>query len=214
MTHKVHPKIFRIRENLDWNSRWISKKNTPQYLEEDFKIREFLNKKLKDAGIEKIEIERFSGKINVIISTSRPGIIIGRGGEGIEKIRENLKNKILKLDKKTDLKIEIKGIKDPFAKANLVGQWIAQQIEKRMPFRRVLKQAISKVMFHKEIKGVRVQVSGRLDGKEIARTEWLKKGQLPRQTLRADIDYGEVRAYCTYGVIGIKVWIYKGEKFD
>jgi small subunit ribosomal protein S3 len=214
MTHKVHPKAFRIRDIADWDSRWISMKNTPQYLEEDLRIRDFLDKKLKEASIEKIEIERFPGKINIIISTARPGIVIGRGGEGIEMLIKYIKDKILKSDKKRILKIEIKGVKDPWIKAQLVAQWIAQQIEKRSRFRKVLKQAIGKVMVHKEAKGVRVQVSGRLDGKEIARREWLKEGRLPRQTLRADIDYGETAALCTYGKIGVKVWIYKGDKFD
>jgi len=214
MTHKVHPKIFRIKETSDWDSRWITQKNFPKYLEEDFKIREFLNKKLKEAGIDKIEIERFSGKINVVIFTARPGLVIGRGGEGIEKLRKELVKKILKIEKKTELKIEIKGVKDPWTKASLVSQWIAQQIEKRMPYRRILKKALSRVMAHREIKGVRAEVSGRLNGAEIAREEWLKQGRLPRQTLRADIDYAETRAYCTYGVIGVKVWIYKGEKFE
>ena len=213
MAHKVHPKIFRVKETADWNSRWISKKDFPKYLEEDFKIREFLNKKLKEAGVEKIEIERFSDKINIVILTFRPGLVIGRRGEGIEKLRANLINKVLKINKKRELKIEIKGIRDPWTKATLVSQWIAQQLEKRVRYRRVLKQALSKIMIHKEIKGARVEVAGRLSGTEIARREWLKKGQLPRQTLRADIDYGESRAYCTYGVIGVKVWIYKGEKF-
>ena len=214
MTHKVHPKSFRIKNISDWDSRWISKKNIPQYLEEDLNIRNFLDKKLKEASIEKIEIERYPGKISIIISTARPGIIIGRGGEGVEKIRNHIKDKILKADKKRVLKIEIRGIKNPWIKAQLVSQWIAQQIEKRSRFRRVLKQAISKVMVNKEAKGVKVQVAGRLDGKEIARTEWLKEGRLPRQTLRADIDYGETAAFCTYGKIGVKVWIYKGDKFD
>jgi len=214
MTHKVHPKAFRIRNISDWDSRWITKKNFSSYLEEDFKIREFLNKKLKDSGIDKIEIERYPGKVNVFISTARPGLAIGRGGEGIEKLREELTKKILKIEKKKELKIEIKGVKDPWTRASLVSQSIAQQLEKRMPFRRVLKQSLSKVMAHKEVKGARVEVSGRLNGAEIAREEWLKQGQLPRQTLRADIDYGDSRAYCTYGVIGVKVWIYKGEKFD
>lgn len=213
MSHKVHPKIFRIKETSHWDSRWIAKKNFPKYLEEDFKIREFLNKKLKESGIDKIEIERFSGKINIVIFTARPGLVIGRGGEGIEKLREELARRILKIEKKTELKIEIKGVKDPWTKASLVGQWIAQQIEKRMPYRRVLKKAISRVMAHREIKGVRVEVSGRLNGTEIAREEWLKQGRMPRQTLRADIDYAETRAFCTYGTIGVKVWIYKGEIF-
>lgn len=214
MSHKVHPKIFRIKETSQWDSRWIAKKNFSKYLEEDFKIREFLNKKLKESGIDKIEIERFSGKINVVIFTARPGLVIGRGGEGIEKLREELVEKILKIEKKTELKIEIKGVKDPWTKASLVSQWIAQQIEKRMPYRRVLKKALSRVMAHREIKGVRAEVSGRLNGSEIAREEWLKQGRLPRQTLRADIDYAETRAFCTYGTIGVKVWIYKGEKFE
>lgn len=214
MSHRIHPKIFRIKKTSDWMSRWIGKKDFSKYLEEDFKIRKFLEKKLKDAGVEKIEIERFSGKINVVISTARPGLAIGRGGEGIEKLREELIGKILKIGKKRELKIEIKGIRDPWTRATLVSQWIAQQIEKRTPYRRVLKRAMSKVMTHKEIKGVRVEVAGRLNGTEIARREWLKQGQLPRQTLRADIDYGESRAYCTYGVIGVKVWLYKGEKLE
>lgn len=213
MSHRVHPKIFRIKETSDWDSRWIAKKNFPKYLEEDFRIRKFLKKGLKDSGIERIEIERFPGKVDIVVSTARPGIAIGRGGEGIEKLREELIKNILKSDEKREIKIEIKGIRDPWTKATLVSQWIAQQIEKRTPYRRVLKRALSKVMAHKEIKGARVEVAGRLNGAEIARKEWLKKGQLPRQTLRADIDYGETRAYCTYGTIGVKVWLYKGEKF-
>ncbi len=213
MSHRVHPKIFRIKETSDWDSRWITKKNFSKYLEEDFEIRKFLEKGLKDSGIEIIEIERFPGKVNIVVSTARPGIAIGRGGEGIEKLRKELIKKILKSGKKRELKIEIKGIRDPWTRANLVSQWIAQQIEKRTPYRRVLKRALSKVMAHKEIKGARVGVAGRLNGAEIARKEWLKQGQLPRQTLRADIDYGETRAHCTYGTIGVKVWLYKGEKF-
>jgi len=213
MSHKVHPKIFRIRNNDDWDSRWIGKKKFSEFLEGDFKIREFLSIKLKESAVEKIEIERFSGKISVTIQTSRPGLIIGRGGEGIEKLKEELRNKVLKLDKKTELRIEIKGIRDPWTRSTLVAQSIAQQIEKRLPYRRILKQAISKIMAHKEIKGVRVEVAGRLNGTEISRKEWLKKGRLPLQTLRADIDYGTARARCSYGTIGIKVWIYKGDKF-
>ncbi|MBZ1345082.1 MAG: 30S ribosomal protein S3 [Candidatus Nealsonbacteria bacterium] len=213
MTHKVHPKIFRIRNIADWNSQGFYKKPA-FYLAEDFKIREFLNKKLEKMGIEKIEIERFPGKINIIIHTARPGLIIGRGGEGVERIKKEL-DKILfplKQDKK-DLRIEIREIKNPWTSASLSAQWIAQQIEKRIPFRKVLKRGLDKIITNKEIKGARVEVSGRLNGAEIARREWLKKGKLPRQTIRADIDYAQERAYCTYGIIGIKVWIYKGERF-
>jgi len=210
MAHKVHPKIFRVKETSNWHSRWITKKDFSQYLEEDFKIREFLSEKLKDAGVEKIEIERFPGRIDVIIYCARPGLAIGRRGEGVEKLKEKLIKKILKIEKKKELKLEIQGVKNPWTSATLVSQWIAQQLERRVPYRRVLKRALSKVMSNKEIKGAKLQVSGRLNGAEIARTEWLKEGSLPRQTLRADIDYGEAKAYCSYGVIGVKVWMYKG----
>lgn len=222
MSHKVHPKIFRIKEITDWNSRGFYGKNTPKYLEEDFKIREFITKKLGKIGIEKIEIERFSTKINIAINSARPGLIIGRRGEGVEVLKRGLENKIFRkyvsdsLKKKgraMELKIEIKELKNPWLSSFLSAQWIAQQIEKRTPYRRTLKQALEKIITQKEVQGARVQVAGRLDGKEIARMEWLKKGNLPRQTIRADIDYGTARAYCTYGVVGVKVWIYKGEKF-
>jgi len=215
MTHKVHPKVFRIKEISNWDSRWLSKKRFPQSLEEDFKVREFLKKKLAKVGIEKIEIERSPGKLNVIISSARPGLIFGRGGAGIEEIKKEIEKKILKkiAGKIPELKLEVREIRNPWLSANLSAQYIAQQIEKRISYRRVLKQALAKITAHKEVKGVRAEVAGRLNGIEIARTEWLKKGQLPRQTIRADIDYGVARAYCTYGVVGVKVWIYKGEKF-
>lgn len=219
MAHKVHQKIFRIKELTDWNSRWLDKKNFPQYLEEDFKIREFLKKKLGKIGIERIEIERFPGKINIIISTARPGLIIGRAGAGVEELKNELEKVCLKVDSgkqkevKREIRIEIREVKNPWLSAALASQWIAQQIEKRVPYRRVLKQALEKITSQKGVEGCRVQVAGRLDGTEIARTEWLQKGKLPRQTLRADIDYAQAEAYCTYGVVGVKVWIYKGEKF-
>lgn len=215
MAHKVHPKIFRIRDIADWGSRGFYEKKFPNFLKEDFEIREFLNKKLPKGVIEKIEIERFPNKINVFLSTARPGLVIGRRGEGIEILRTELIRKILRQNKKSptkELKIEIIDIKNPWTSASLVSQWMAQQVEARVPYRRILKQALNKIMVHKEIQGARVQVAGRLGGVEIARTEWLKIGKLPRQTIRADIDYAQARAYCRYGVVGIKVWIYKGEK--
>ncbi len=212
MAKKTHPKVLRIRGMENWNSRGFYEKNFSAFLEEDFKIREFLKKKVGKIGIEKIEIERFPDQINIFISTARPGLIIGRGGEGVEKLVQEVKEKILK--GKEGLKIEIKEVKKPWCSAQLVSQWMADQIEKRVPYRRVLKGALAKIMSQKEVQGARVQVAGRLDGIEIARTEWLKQGRLPRQTLRADIDYAENRAFCTYGTIGIKVWIYRGEKFD
>jgi small subunit ribosomal protein S3 len=221
MSHKVHPKIFRLRGLESWNSRWMENKNFPKYLEEDFKIREFLKDKLNKIGIEKIEIERFAGKVNVIISSARPGLIIGRGGGGVEELKKQLERLLLRIaavrpkkGTKREIRIEIREVKNPWLSASLAGQWAAQQIEKRISYRRVLKQTIEKIMTQKGVEGCRVELAGRLDGNEIARTEWLKKGRLPRQTLRADIDYAQTEAYCTYGVVGVKVWIYKGEKFE
>lgn len=215
MSHKVHPKIFRIRETADWDSRWLNKKRFSYNLEEDFRIREFLNKKLHKVGIEKIEIERSAGKLNVVLSSARPGLIFGRGGVGIEDLKKEIIAKILKkvAGKKPELRLEVKEVRNPWISATLSAQFIAQQIERRTPFRKVLKQALAKIIANKEVKGLRMGVAGRLDGAEIARKEVMRRGQLPRQTIRADIDYGIAQAHCTYGDIGIKVWIYKGEKF-
>ena len=193
----------------DWDSRGFYEKNMPKYLEEDLKIRSFLEAKIKLAGIAKLEIERFQDKMTIIISTSRPGLIIGRGGEGIEKLEKELQKLLFE---KKQLKIDIQTIKDPWSSAPLTAQLIAQRIEKRTPYKRALKEAISKIMANKTVKGTKVQVSGRLDGVEMARRQWLKEGCLPRQTLRSEIDYAEERALCAYGIIGIKVWIYKGQK--
>lgn len=218
MAHKVHPKIFRIKKAEDWHSHGFYEKDFSEYLKEDFKIRKFLEEKLSEAIVERIEIKRFPGKINVIIYTARPGLIIGRRGEGVKMLKEELERRALKKDEKKptvrtkELKIEIQEIKDPWLSAGFCAQWMARQIEKRVPYRRVLKQAIDRIMSRKEVKGARVEVSGRLNGIEIARTEWLQKGKLPRQTLRADIDYAQAKAFCRYGVVGVKVWIYKGEK--
>ncbi len=212
MTHKVHPKAFRIKEATDWDSRGFYKKNLPEYLKEDFEIRKFLRKKLKNMGVEKIEIERFPKKLNIIISSVRPGLIIGRGGGGVEALKKELE-KVLTTSS-SELRIEIREIKNPWLSAVLAAEWMAQQIEKRVHYRRVLKQALDKITANKAAQGARVEVAGRLNGVMISRTEWLKKGRLPRQTLRAVIDYGKARAYCSYGVVGVKVWIYKGEKFE
>ena len=214
MSHRVHPKAHRLREISDWDSRWQSKNKYLEYLREDFKIRKFLETTLKESGVQNIEIERFPGKVNIIINSSKPGFIIGRGGKGAEDLKKELDKIIDNSDKeKREIKIEIREIRNPWIQAGIVAQMIAQQLEKRMPYRRTLKQILSKVTQNKEIQGVKLEVSGRLDGTQIARREWLKKGRLPRQTLRSKIDYGTARAYCTYGVIGIKVWLYKGDKF-
>jgi len=221
MTHKVHPKSYRLKELADWDSRWFENKNLPRYLREDFLIREFLKKKIGKLGVEKIEIERFPGKLTIIISTARPGLLIGRGGEGAEILKKELekmfnkeKPAFAKATAGKEIKIDIKEIKDPWTSAALVAQWMVQQIERRMPYRRILKQTIEKVMAVRGNQGVRVAMAGRLDGVEIARHEWLKKGRMPRQTIRAIIDYAQDEALCTYGLISVKVWIYKGEKFE
>ena len=214
MTHKVHPKSFRLKEINDWNSRGFYKKKFPEYLEQDFKIREFLTSKLEKIGVEKIEIERFPEKINIIIFSPRPGLIIGRGGEGIEQIKKAIEKKVFRAGEgKLGIKLDIKEVRDAWSSAALAAQYIAQQIERRMPPRRVLKQSLEKITVCKNVEGARIEVAGRLNGAEIARREWLKKGRLPRQTIRADIDYAQAKAFCSYGVIGVKVWIYKGERF-
>lgn len=210
MTHRVHPKALRIKKIEDWDSRGFYQKDAAKLLEEDFKIRQFLREKLSKAGIEKIEIERFPNKINVIVSASRPGLIIGRRGEEVERLKKELEGELIK---RKDLSIQIQPVKEIWLSASLAAQWVAQQIENRVSYRRVLKQAIQKIMSYKGARGARVEVAGRLGGTEIARREWLKVGRLPRQTIRANIDYADGRAYCTYGIIGIKIWIYKGEEF-
>jgi len=222
MTHKVHPKAFRIKGMEDFNVRGFYGKKMPQYLEEDFLVKDFLNSKFKEASIANIEIEHSQNKLNIIIETARPGLIIGRGGQGVESLRKLVEKKIQSrrnlagkaTDKsKKEIKIDIKEIKNPWISAALVAQMAAQQLEKRIPFRQVLKRNIERVMQNKEVKGIKMEVSGRLNGVEIARSEWLKQGRMPLQSIRADIDYSQTQAYCTYGVIGVKVWIYKGDKF-
>ena len=228
MSHKVHPKSFRIKGTEDWNIRGFYGKKMSQYLEEDFLIKDFLRKKLAEASVANIQIEHSENKLNIIIETARPGLIIGRGGVGIDALKLEIEKKIQKkrrgdkasaekFDSKKiekEIKIEVKEIKNPWVSASLVAQMIAQQIEKRMPFRQVLKKSLDRIITNKEVKGARMEVAGRLNGIEIARREWLAEGRMPRNTIRADIDYAQDEAKCTYGKIGIKVWIYKGEKFD
>ncbi len=220
MTHKAHPKVLRIKRMDDWENRGFYGKKFPKQLEQDFFIRKFLLKKLEEAAVDSIKIERFPAKLNIIIKSARPGLIIGRGGSGAEELKKELKSKLMALRKKRhgvkvpELRIEIQEIKNPWTSAALIGQAIAKQVVKRVPFRRVIKRSLENVMESKDIKGAKIEIAGRLDGNEIARREWLKKGRLPRQTLRADIDYAHTSAYCTYGTIGIKVWLYKGDKFE
>ena len=224
MPHKVHPKAFRIKGMEDFNIRGFYGNKMSQYLEEDFLIKDFLRNTLSEASVANIEIEHSDDKLNIIIDTARSGLIIGRGGQGIESLKKMIEKKLHNLrkgksDSKTQLatskiKIDIREVKNPWVSAALVAQMAAQQIEKRIPFRQVLKKSIERVMQNKEIKGVKMEVAGRLNGVEISRKEWLKQGRIPLGTIRADIDYAQTEAHCTYGVIGVKVWIYKGEKFD
>jgi len=202
----------------DFNIRGFYGKRMTEFLQEDFLIKDFLRVKFKEASISNIQIEHSTSKINIIIETARPGLIIGRGGQGSEDLKKVIEKKLARLrkaDKSTlkQIKIDVKEIKNPWVSASLMAQWSAQQLEKRIPFRQVLKRGIDRVMQNKEVKGIKIQVSGRLNGIEIARSEWLKQGRMPLGTIRADIDFAQSEAYCTYGVIGVKVWIYKGDKF-
>jgi len=217
MAHKVHPKSYRIRGTEDWNIRGFYGKKMPQYLQEDILVKDFLREKLSDASVANIQIEHSENKINIIIETARPGLIIGRGGNGIELLKAEIEKKIRKKSKTGELreiKLEIKEVKNPWVSSALIAQIIAQQIEKRMPFRQVLKKSIEKAMSGREVLGIRIEVSGRLNGIEIARREWLSQGKMPRNTIRADIDYAQNEAHRTYGKMGIKVWIYKGDIFE
>jgi len=213
MTHKVHPESFRREDAEDWDSQWMDPNSLADNLEKDYKIRQFFEKALEDAGIEKILIKRFPGEMKIDIKTSRPGLVIGRRGQGIEELKEDLEAELLS-DYDGKINVEVKGIKDPWVKAKLASDWVAKQIEQRTPYRRAIKQALGKVMNHGEVEGARVEVAGRLNGLEFARDEWIEEGSLPRQTHRADIDYGESEAYCSYGTIGVKVWIYTGKTFE
>lgn len=208
MTHKVHPKVFRIGITEEWNSNWFSLKNYQKNLKEDLKIREFLKKRFEKGIIEKINIERLGHKVNITIRTSRPGLLIGRGGKETETLSKELANFI----QGKEVRIDIEEVKDPSASAQIIAEQIAVDIERRVPYRRAVKRALRRIMQKRVVKGLKIRVSGRLDGAEIGRAEIFKQGELPLQTLRAFIDYGEARTKCTYGAVGIKVWLYKGEK--
>ncbi len=215
MGHHVHPYVFRLGYTTDWKSRWFNRKKYKDYLKQDYYLREFLMARLKQAAVNEIEIKRAANSINIIVRAARPGIIIGRGGAGIQEIKKEIISKIFKGQTKgLDIKIDIEEVKKPETHARVVAQNIADQLERRMPFRRVMKQTMDKVIQNSEVRGAKIWISGRLGGAEMAREEWLKIGAVPLQTIRADIDYAQVNAYTTYGTIGVKVWIYKGEKFE
>ena len=206
MGQKVNPHGLRVGIIKDWDTKWYSdKKGFSDLLVEDVKIRKFIKKKLYLAGVSRIEIERAANKIKVIVSTAKPGLVIGKGGAGMEILR----NELEQLTGKSVL-VNVTEIKEPDLDAQIVAENIAQQLEKRISFRRAMKQAMSRSM-KRYAKGIKTSVSGRLGGAEIARTEHYHEGTIPLQTLRADIDYGFCEANTTYGKLGVKVWIYKGE---
>jgi len=220
MGNKIHPTNFRLGIISNWKSRWLHKKFYRYFLEEDLRLREFLTKQYNRAGLGDVEIERSGDSITVIVNTARPGLIIGRGGAGLTELKKKLEAIIKKLRKKTrygegkwELKLVVNEIKNPEMEAKIVAQNIAMDLERRIPFRRTMKGAMERIMSQKSVLGARVNLAGRLDGSEMARREWLSKGKVPLQTIRANIDYAQEEALTTYGKIGIKVWIYKGEIF-
>lgn len=216
MTHNVHPYAHRLGIIKGWRSRWFStnaefRKN----LKCDVLLREWLAKRMRGMYVADVDMERNDKHFRIIIKTSRPGLIIGRSGEGVTKLKTDIVEfmKNIKADTKTDIKLEIEEVKNPEASAAIVAQMIAEGLEKRMPFRRVMKSMVEKVMACRDVQGVRIFLSGRLGGAEMARCEDLKKGRIPLQTFRANIDFKRYEAHLPYGNIGIKVWIYTGEVF-
>ena len=205
MGQKANPTSLRLGVNRTWDSRWYADDNYAGYLHEDVKIKEFLKKKLAQAGISRIVIERPAKKARVTIHSARPGVVIGKKGQDIEALRKEIQSMTA-----SEVQLNILEVRKPELDAQLVADSVAQQLERRVAFRRAMKQAIGKTM-RAGVKGVKMQVSGRLDGREIAGTEHYHEGSIPLQTLRADIDYGFAEAHTTFGMIGVKCWIYKGE---
>ena len=213
MGHKVNPTGLRLGITTTWKSRWFAGKDYTKKLKEDVQIREFVMKKWKSAAIADVEIERSANTLKLIIKTSRPGVLIGRGGTGIGDMIAIIKKNFF-AGKKVDLKVEAQEVRQFEENASLVAQNVAEQLEKRVPFRRILKSMLDQVEKNKNIKGVKIEVSGRLGGAEMSRREWLSRGTVPLHTLRADIDFARATAFTTYGAIGVKTWLYKGEVFE
>ena len=218
MTHVVHPYAHRLGIIRDWKSRWFAK--TPQQFREnvmaDAAIRRFLRKRLRGHYVTSVEIERSQKHIRVLIKTSRPGLVIGRGGEGSTKLTKEIEKVLRTVPGISNraVRLDIEEVRSPESQSPVVAYMIAEGLEKRQAFRRVLKQTAEKVMANRDVQGVRIAVSGRLGGAEMSRQEEIKKGRVPLQTLRADVDFAREQAYLPYGVIGVKVWIYRGEIFD
>ncbi|MGI9309472.1 MAG: 30S ribosomal protein S3 [Gammaproteobacteria bacterium] len=212
MGQKVHPIGIRLGITRDWASKWYAdSKSFPEFVHTDFQIRTYLKKKLKDASVSRIQIERPARKAHITIHTARPGIVIGKKGEDIERLRAEVA-RMLDMPL-ADVRINILEIRKPELDAQLVAEGIAQQLERRIMFRRAMKRAVTNTM-RLGAGGIKVKVGGRLNGAEIARSEWYREGRVPLHTFRADIDYGFAEANTTYGIIGVKVWIFRGEVFD
>jgi small subunit ribosomal protein S3 len=217
MTHHVHPFAHRLGILRDWQSRWFARGADYQaFLKTDVLVRKHLTKALRDMYVSAIEMERQGTKLKVVIKTSRPGLIIGRSGEGITKLKRNLDAFVAdkKLAGVDALKLDVEEVKSPESHAAIVAVMVREGIEKRMPFRRVLKQTADKVMANRDVQGMRITLSGRLGGADMARREQIKKGRIPLQTFRADIDYAHDEAHIPQGQIGIRVWIYRGDIFE
>jgi small subunit ribosomal protein S3 len=217
MTHSVHPYSHRLGIIRDWKSRWFGAPGKfPEYLKADVLLREFLEKRLRGFYVDSIEMERSRNAYRVIIKTSRPGMIIGRQGDGSIKLKNDIGKFLAKIGVSTpkEIKLDIEEIRDPDASAPIVAYGIAEALEKRLPFRRVMKMAMDRVMADRNVQGIKVTLSGRLGGSEMGRVESMKQGRVPLSTLRADIDFFREKAYLSYGVIGVKVWIYRGEIFS
>lgn len=212
MGQKVHPKIFRMNTVRTWDSKWFGRREFPQLLREDVCIRQFLFHMLREASVDRIDIERGANVITVIIRSAKPGFIIGRAGTGAEDLKKKVQEKFFK-GRKVTLHINIVEVPKAALSATIVAEQAAMDIEKRLPFRRVMKQVIDRVM-KQGAEGVKVRMAGRLGGAEIARAEHLATGKIPLHNLRADIDYAQTFASTIYGTIGVKVWIYRGEVFD
>ena len=209
MGQKVDPRAFRLGILRGWSSLWFSNKNKyGDHLVNDLKIRRLLEKRLRTAGVAKIEIDRQPGGVSIMLYSSRPGIIIGRGGAGIEELRKDL-GKLMPPN--TKVSVDVHEIRQPEKHAALIAQQVAEQLEKRISFRRILKKTIERVMATPGVQGVKIQVSGRLDGADMSRREWLSDGKIPLHTIRADIDYARATAFTTYSAIGVQVWLYRGD---
>ena len=216
MTHIVHPFAHRLGIIRDWKSRWFgAKEEYKDFLRGDILIRSFLDKRLRNSHIAGVEIERNAKTFRVIIKTARPGMVIGRAGEGSVKLKNDILKEAArkKLNIPADFKLDIEEVRSPESNAAIVAEMVAEGLEKRLPFRMILKQTVEKVMANRDVKGARIAISGRLGGAEMARYEQIRRGGIPLQTFRADIDYAKNTARLPYGAIGIKVWIYKGQIF-